>query len=471
MRRVHKSARWVAGEMLDDGTTLSVADAAFMMDEDDPDDIPYYRPEPWKGTTSSGHTWQPPKPTAPAPAPARSPVPHALPPPTAPKPQYTTVLTPMPTNSGPLSPNTLPSPSVNLNREPTNLLANQQSNLHLLPRSKALAPKAPKPFGATENIPIHVAEQEAPLEFQRENDYTDYPGDYASPEEPQDEFVPPAAPIPPPPPIPTLSNWNTAVPTRPLSLYNEDKENTPRKLNLQDFEKVRKYGKKTTHNAVSPQVCFSLSDDLRNMKGKGGKLFAKRRAKADKWVVDETPKLSAPNKEFMAKVIGDHIVSSPESPLKDSVDSSSSAPVGKPRLQNMIKRDLKSSLSPWEAAASQSGDIERAFDHLNYYTLPTRGKKGGGRPMSAMFASELTGTAFTSSNPAAADAAPSYSTATTYHRGRPQASPPIKPNHSAVSPSNGSTLPDYTRKIQPWTPAAGSASNSDAVNDWSDPGE
>ena len=470
MRRVHKSSRWVAGETLDDGTTLSAADAAFMMGEEDPGDLPYYRPEPWKATTSAaGHTWQPAKPTGP---PVRAPVHHPLPPPTAPKPQYT----PMPTKSGSLSPNALPSHNLNLSREPTNLLANQQSNLHLLPRSKALAPKAPKPFGATENIPIHVAPQEAPIEFQRENnDYADYP-DYASPEE-QDEFVPPAAPIPPPPPIPTLSNWNTSVPTRPLSLYNDDKENTPRKLNLQNFENVRKYGKKSTHNAVSPQVCFSLSDDLRNMKGKGGKLFAKRRAKADKWIVDEAPKLSAPNKEFMAKVIGDHIVSSPESPLKDSYDSSPSGPSigGKPRLQNMIKRDLKSSISPWEAAATtETGDIERAFDHLNYYTLPTRGKKGN-RPMSAMFASELTGTAFTSSNPAAADAAPTYSTATTYHRGRPQASPPIKPNHSAVSPpSNGSTImPDYTRKIQPWTPAAGagSASNSDAVNDWSDPGE
>jgi hypothetical protein len=31
------------------------------------------------------------------------------------------------------------------------------------------------------------------------------------------------------------------------------------------------------------QVCFSLADDLHKMKGKGGKLFAKRQAKSETW--------------------------------------------------------------------------------------------------------------------------------------------------------------------------------------------
>ena len=33
------------------------------------------------------------------------------------------------------------------------------------------------------------------------------------------------------------------------------------------------------------QVCFNLADDLRNMKGKGARLFAKRQAKSESWTV------------------------------------------------------------------------------------------------------------------------------------------------------------------------------------------
>lgn len=33
------------------------------------------------------------------------------------------------------------------------------------------------------------------------------------------------------------------------------------------------------------QVCFNLADDLRNMKGKGARLFAKRQAKSESWAV------------------------------------------------------------------------------------------------------------------------------------------------------------------------------------------
>ena len=472
MRRLKKSSRWVAGF----GGQPEEIEYYIEDYEDEEPDEKYYAPNPW---ATMGHTWQPPPPTAPKPKPAayHGPTFHPNP---APEPQLSPYQPAFPAGASPraVSPQP-PVPHVPL-PEPYHLPKQEQKpESFQLAMNPAYRPSIPKPFRlATDE---HVTEAPQPLSFGGYEEPDAVDGARDSPvfkpsaefnKEFNEQMEIPMAPPPPPPPIPTLSNWATSIPSR----YGEDKENQKKVLNPDEFEKVRLYGKKSMHNMVSPQVCFSLADDLRNMKGKGGKLFAKRRAKAEKWVVEDKTgqNLPGPNNEIRAKILGQSQMNlnSPQSPpIRQSVDEMDySRPSGGPnRLKELIDSSNKSGVSPWEAAIE--GNVNMAFDHLRYNTLPLRGRKGGGSHSLV----DLTGTQFTSSNPAAADAAPRYSTATTYHKGRPQKSPvshsvPIAPRRQDIK------MPDYTRKIQPWgaVPAAPTSSgppSSGGVIDWSDYGE
>lgn len=42
-----------------------------------------------------------------------------------------------------------------------------------------------------------------------------------------------------------------------------------------------------THTNVPPQAAMSIVSDLMNNRGKGAALFQKRKARSEKWVVDE----------------------------------------------------------------------------------------------------------------------------------------------------------------------------------------
>ena len=471
MKRVKKSSRWVAGA---GGHPEEVEFYVEEYDDDEPDEK-YYQPNPWRST---GHTWQPP--TAPKPTIYHGPTFHPTP---ARKPQLSPYQPAAPSAASPrgISPQP-PPPHVPL-PEPYHLPKQEPKPepSFQLTKNPAYRPSIPKPFRlATDE---HVTEAPQPMSFGGYEE-PDAAGARDSPvfkpssefnKEFNEEMEIPLAPPPPPPPVPTLSNWATPIPSKPYSsdLYGEDKENQKKVLSPDEFEKVRLYGKKTMHNMVSPQVCFSLADDLRNMKGKGGKLFAKRRAKAEKWVVEDKTgqNLPGPNNEIRAKILGQsqQNSSSPQSPpIRSAMDDIDySRPSGGPnRLKELIDSSSKASISPWEAA--MEGNVDKAFDNLRYNTLPLRGRKGGGSHSLV----DLTGTQFTSSNPAAADAAPRYSTATTYHKGRPQKSPgshhvPVPSGHQDIK------MPDYTPKIQPWgaVPAAPTSSgppSSGGVIDWSE---
>ncbi len=439
-------------------------------DDDEPDEK-YYNPNPWKST---GHTWQPPTKPSP-PSPPGFTFPSTAPKPTGPAPFQPSQLSPGP----PLVPP--PAPYHLQKEEP-------KSEPFQLAKNPAYKPAIPKPFRAFgDDAPAAPAAPVAPVAPSVPSAGYEPIGGYEEPDaghrdspafkpsteinkEFKDDADIPLAPPPPPPPIPTLSNWTTPV-TKPYSdPYAEERETAKKKLNLEELEKVRLYGKKSMHNVVSPQVCFSLSDDLRNMKGKGGKLFAKRRARAEQWVVeDKGGSLPGPNSEIRAKILHktamEQALNSPPTPPDkgpDRVDYSAD------RLKDLI-RTTKSSVSPWEAAAG--GNMEAAFDHLRYNTVPLRGKKGSGST-SLIDLTGIGSTHFTSSNPAAADAAPQYTTATTYHKGRPQASP-ARPASALPQQEQQQQqqhkLPDYTRKIQPWSasvPSSGPSSEG-AVTDWS----
>ena len=96
------------------------------------------------------------------------------------------------------------------------------------------------------------------------------------------------------------------------------------------------------------------------MKGKGGRLFAKRREKAQQWAVDEPE--SKPNEAVMVKLQLQHgpppgAVPQPQKPEDFGV------PTG--RLREMVDPP-KANISPWDACA-EYGTTEKAFDHLRTY--------------------------------------------------------------------------------------------------------
>ena len=155
-------------------------------------------------------------------------------------------------------------------------------------------------------------------------------------------------PPPPPPPVPS----GTGVWKPDTSNYVDTNK---RIMTQNEAEKMRMFGQKTSHTGVSPQTCFSLAKDLRNMKGKGGKLFAKRRARVDKWVVDESSvPPTVPTPELIKKLTGGMV------PPPANV----APPKSGPRLQQMLEMP-KPAMTPWEAA--QSGDVDKAFDHIDSY--------------------------------------------------------------------------------------------------------
>ncbi|KAL5019387.1 hypothetical protein ScPMuIL_005109 [Solemya velum] len=127
-------------------------------------------------------------------------------------------------------------------------------------------------------------------------------------------------------------------------------------LSQDEFENLRLTKSKCDHRSVSPNTCFSIVEDLQSAKGKGSRMFQKRLAKSEKWVVDETN---------AKKPMGGH----------------------KTKLDDLLTRPH---LSPWEAAgANQYGMVDDAFRHLNdddrmqkiKDSLETKYKKAGPSPI------------------------------------------------------------------------------------------
>ena len=164
--------------------------------------------------------------------------------------------------------------------------------------------------------------------------------------------APPPCNIPVPPPVPSgTGSWRGKT--------ADYVDTNKRVMSSNESEQLRLYGQKTSHTGVSPQTCFSLAKDLRNMKGKGGRLFAKRKARVDKLITDESnaPPPPAPTPELIKKLTGGMVP--PPQPPADATPVNS-----KPRLQQMIDMP-KPAMTPWEAA--QRGDIDKAFDHIDAF--------------------------------------------------------------------------------------------------------
>lgn len=106
--------------------------------------------------------------------------------------------------------------------------------------------------------------------------------------------------------------------------------NTKMAMKKDEFERLRLQSSKCDHTAVSPGQCFDIVADLKASKGRGGRLFERRKNRADKFIVDESNARKAGPKPT--------------------------------RLEDLLTTPLKSRQSPWEAA--QEGNVDAAFDHL-----------------------------------------------------------------------------------------------------------
>lgn len=193
-------------------------------------------------------------------------------------------------------------------------------------------------------------------------------------EEPVDETVSySAADQSPPSAMPTSVMFAPKLPKE----KDEDRMNA---MSNEELDRMLLLERKTTHTSVSPAVCFSLVDDLRSMKGKGGKLFAKRQARAEKW---DTEKSEGHEEE---EAVGEEASSNRHSTEKLKVEHRSrtnnadgdrktsprTAPPTVNRLKEMIDAP-KAAMTPWDAAA-QYGSVEKAFEHLE--NAPSNQKSG-----------------------------------------------------------------------------------------------
>uniref|UniRef100_A0A0B7B449 PDZ domain-containing protein n=1 Tax=Arion vulgaris TaxID=1028688 RepID=A0A0B7B449_9EUPU len=136
------------------------------------------------------------------------------------------------------------------------------------------------------------------------------------------------------------------IPSLKHRLGNESKS-TKMSLTQEEFEKLRLNSKKCDHTSLPPDPCFDIVADLKAHKGRGGRLFERRRQRSDKFVIDETnAKFSQPHANFDNKAAqdGDRHLTPREIALKHGWkgDPSNIQALTKP----LVKSSLKSDESP-----------------------------------------------------------------------------------------------------------------------------
>ncbi|VDD81419.1 unnamed protein product [Mesocestoides corti] len=97
-------------------------------------------------------------------------------------------------------------------------------------------------------------------------------------------MIPPAPPPPPAPTAPSFPSLTSSIPPAPPP--PPPPPGQPR--SVQEFiEKIRRFPK-NTHMEISPQVCFDIAAALHTSGSRGGSMFAKRKAKAQNWEIENT---------------------------------------------------------------------------------------------------------------------------------------------------------------------------------------
>ncbi|XP_059168251.1 uncharacterized protein LOC131950211 [Physella acuta] len=110
---------------------------------------------------------------------------------------------------------------------------------------------------------------------------------------------------------------------------SSDAKQTKMALTQEQFEKLRLNSKKCEHTAVPPDTCFDIVADLKAHKGRGGRMFEKRKQRSDKFVIDET------NAKFPH-----------------------------PKPSPFPAKPATKEKTPWQAAIENSGNVDAAFSQL-----------------------------------------------------------------------------------------------------------
>ncbi|XP_012935625.1 uncharacterized protein LOC101862103 [Aplysia californica] len=103
-------------------------------------------------------------------------------------------------------------------------------------------------------------------------------------------------------------------------------------LTQDQFEKLRLSSKKCEHRNVAPDTCFDIVADLKAHKGRGGRMFERRKQRSDKFVIDE---------------------------------QNARAKMPSARLENVLSQPVRQEKTPWEAAMAHGGNVDAAFNHLS----------------------------------------------------------------------------------------------------------
>lgn len=115
--------------------------------------------------------------------------------------------------------------------------------------------------------------------------------------------------------------------------YNEDHKMS---LSKDEFERLRLSSNKVDHTSVSPTQCHSLVADLQSTRNRGAKLFQKRAARSEKWVIDEHNAQKPPPQPRLNEIVshspGKHALSPWEAAMENPlgyVDKASFRPLGR----------------------------------------------------------------------------------------------------------------------------------------------
>ena len=146
---------------------------------------------------------------------------------------------------------------------------------------------------------------------------------------------------------------------------------------LEELERLRTRAERTRHDALPPMMYVQIAEELRRAAARGsttaGRMFARRRARVDQFVVPEVPvqrrpppvaatppPLPPPKPDVVAADVR-RSVSQPDVNRESAPQS-----IFVPRLKQMLDMP-RPAMTPWEAAAQYGGRVDPAFEHLSAY--------------------------------------------------------------------------------------------------------